>query len=128
MRERIFQLLLNCTLQWSCTVNRIVTRLSQSLPGGFVRIRYYGFLANRHRNERLEQCRDLLGVTSVPTPTFQETQTSMENSDPSPKTCPVCRRQSLTIIDVVPPAHPLPLRRPHFLIPRTVNSLCFDTS
>ncbi len=36
--------------------------------------------------------------------------------------------QSLTIIDVVPPTRPLPPRRPHFLIRRTVNSLGFDTS
>ena len=104
--------------------------LMHTLPSGFVRIRYYGFLANRHRNERLEECRRLLGVTSVPTSAIQESQTPAETSDsaPSPKTCPACRRQSLAIIDIVPPARPLPLRRPHFLIHRTTNSLCFDTS
>ena len=104
--------------------------LMHTLPGGFVRIRYYGFLANRHRNERLEKCRDLLGVTSVPTPTIPESQTPVETSDPapSPKTCPACGRQSLAIIDVVPPARPLPLRRPHFLIRRTANTISFDTS
>ncbi|MCH7688744.1 MAG: transposase, partial [Planctomycetes bacterium] len=47
--------------------------LMHTLPSGFVRIRYYGFLANRYRNERLEKCRDLLGVTSRPTPAIQET-------------------------------------------------------
>jgi TIR domain/Putative transposase len=31
------------------------------LPRGFVRIRHYGLLANRCRNERLERCRKLLG-------------------------------------------------------------------
>ncbi len=104
--------------------------LMHTLPSGFVRIRYYGFLANRHRNERLEKCRDLLGVTSVPTPMIQETQTPAENSDPapSPKTCPACGRQSLVITDVVSPTRPLPLRRPYFLTDRTVNSNCFDTS
>ena len=68
--------------------------LMHTLPSGFVRIRYYGFLANRYRNERLEKCRDLLGVTSGPTSTIQEDQTPVENSDapPSPKTCPACRR------------------------------------
>ena len=104
--------------------------LMHTLPSGFVRIRYYGFLANRHRNERLEKCRRLLGVTSVPASTAEESQTPVENSDrpPSPKTCPACRRQSLTIIDVVPPTRPLPLPRPHFLIRRTINSISFDTS
>ena len=49
--------------------------LMHTLPSGFVRIRYYGFLANRYRNERLEQCRRLLGVTSEATPVIEETQT-----------------------------------------------------
>ncbi|MEO1996576.1 MAG: IS91 family transposase [Planctomycetaceae bacterium] len=104
--------------------------LMHTLPSGFVRIRYYGFLANRHRNERLEKCRRLLGVTSTPTSTTEESQTPVENSDssPSPKTCPACGLQSLVIIDVVPATRPLPLRRPYFLTDRTVDSNCFDTS
>jgi len=32
------------------------------LPEGFQRIRYYGFLANRYRQEKLNQCRLLLGM------------------------------------------------------------------
>ncbi len=101
-----------------------------TLPSGFVRIRDYGFLANRYRNERLEKCRDLLGVTSGQTPPIEEVEIPVENSAPSfsPATCPACGRQSLVIIEVVPPPRPLPLRRPHFLIHRTVNSICFDTS
>ncbi len=104
--------------------------LMHTLPSRFVRIRYYGFLANRYRNERLEKCRHLLGVTSVPAPTTEESKMPAENTDPapSPRTCPACGRQSLAIIDVVPPTRPLPLPRPHFLIRRTVNSISFDTS
>ncbi len=34
------------------------------LPKGFVRIRHYGFLANRHRQEKLARCRQLLNVQS----------------------------------------------------------------
>jgi len=111
--------------------NEFIRRfLMHTLPSGFVRIRYYGFLANRHRNERIEKCRDLLGVTLVPASTIQESQTPAENSDPapSPKTCPACGRQSFTIINVVPPTRLLPPRRPHFLIHRTADSICFDTS
>lgn len=104
--------------------------LMHTLPSGFVRIRYYGFLANRYRNERLEKCRRLLGVTSGPTSTIEEAQTPVKHSDPlfSAATCPACGRQSLAIIDVVPPTRPLPPRPPHFLLHRTANSLCFDTS
>src|ERR1700751_3389396 len=32
------------------------------LPEGFHRIRYYGFLGNRYRKEKLEHCRHLLGM------------------------------------------------------------------
>jgi hypothetical protein len=35
------------------------------LPSGFVRIRQYGLLANRHRQEKLEQCRRLLPVETL---------------------------------------------------------------
>jgi hypothetical protein len=104
--------------------------LMHTLSSGFVRIRYYGFLANRYRNERLEKCRDLLGVTSVPTSMIQESQTPVEKPapPPSPKTCSACGGQNLAIIDVVLPTRPLTPRRPHFLIRRTVNVNCFDTS
>jgi hypothetical protein len=32
------------------------------LPGGFHRIRYYGFLGNSHRAQKLAPCRELLGM------------------------------------------------------------------
>jgi hypothetical protein len=34
------------------------------LPDGFHRIRYYGFLSNRYRKEKLEQCRELPSMIS----------------------------------------------------------------
>jgi hypothetical protein len=35
--------------------------LMHVVPRGFVRIRYYGFMANRHRVRNIEECRRLLG-------------------------------------------------------------------
>jgi hypothetical protein len=35
------------------------------LPNGFQRIRYYGLLGNRHREEKLAACRHLLGMSQV---------------------------------------------------------------
>jgi len=32
------------------------------MPSGFHRIRYYGFLGNRYRNQKLTECRRLLGM------------------------------------------------------------------
>jgi len=36
--------------------------LMHVLPSGFHRIRYYGFLGNRYRNQKLAECRRLLGM------------------------------------------------------------------
>ena len=38
------------------------------LPKGFVRIRYFGFLANGHRKKKLARCRELLGEFEVELP------------------------------------------------------------
>ena len=48
------------------------------LPDGFQRIRYYGFLGNRYRREKLEQCRRLLGM---PTPAEQTDATENDYRD-----------------------------------------------
>jgi hypothetical protein len=37
------------------------------LPGSFMRVRYFGFLANRHRRELLKLCRSLLHATLTTT-------------------------------------------------------------
>ena len=38
------------------------------LPHGFMRLRHYGFLANRHKARTLSCCRKLLGQPSEPPP------------------------------------------------------------
>ena len=40
--------------------------LMHVLPTGFVRVRHYGLLANRHRQEKLARCRELLGMAVTP--------------------------------------------------------------
>jgi hypothetical protein len=71
------------------------------LPAGFVRVRHYGFLANRVCQEKLTLCRSLLAagtVAAAPEPTVgQET-----GSDAT--TCPVCGRGRLVIIERLQPA------------------------
>jgi hypothetical protein len=47
------------------SVDEFIRRfLLHVLPDGFHRIRYYGFLGNRYRQQKLEQCRQLLGMVS----------------------------------------------------------------
>ncbi len=43
------------------------------LPDGFMRIRHFGFLANRAKKHALPQCRKLLGLV-LPCPSFLKNQ------------------------------------------------------
>ncbi|MFW6129425.1 MAG: IS91 family transposase [Candidatus Aminicenantaceae bacterium] len=47
----------NMTLQAEEFIRRFLLHV---LPSGFMRIRYFGFLSNRHRNRKLKHCRELL--------------------------------------------------------------------
>jgi len=79
--------------------------LMHVLPSGFVRVRHYGILANRHRQEKLALCRELLGVV----PTSQEDvpallATPEHDSPVTPtKVCPVCGAGRMIVIAEFPP-------------------------
>jgi hypothetical protein len=76
------------------------------LPHGFHRIRYYGFLGNRNRQEKLGQCRQLLGmpfprVLEQP-PEVQDYRDRCEElNGASLRLCPVCRRGHMVPIDTL---------------------------
>jgi hypothetical protein len=71
------------------------------LPSGFVKIRYYGFMANRGRRENLARCRVLLGehpaddVAARPEPSRPVV---VAVDDASKDRCPVCREGQMRII------------------------------
>jgi Putative transposase/Transposase zinc-binding domain len=68
------------------TVDTFLRRfLLHVLPKGFVRIRNFGFLANRRRTTLLPLCFQLLGS---PQPTEQERSTANESNNP--RLCPKC--------------------------------------
>jgi len=63
------------------------------LPPRFMRIRHFGFLANRHKKEALAQCRELLGETAEPQQkeperTIQEWMLALTGTDITQ--CPRC--------------------------------------
>ncbi len=63
------------------------------LPKGLMRVRHYGFLANRCRRRRLAQIRQALAVVET------APDTDMAGSDKDPTyTCPHCRRPTLRVI------------------------------
>jgi hypothetical protein len=69
------------------------------LPTGLVRIRQFGFLANRARGNKLALCRALLGATTTP----QDRAVKLRERKP----CPVCKTGHLIPVASVAPA-PLP--------------------
>jgi hypothetical protein len=83
------------------------------LPDGFHRIRYYGFLGNRYRQEKLERCRQLLGMAVPATEAPKDYRDQYEElTGISLRLCPVCRRgQMIRIAVPLPPACASPTLR-----------------
>jgi hypothetical protein len=82
--------------------------LMHILPSGFVRIRHYGILANRHRKGKLARCRELLNGAGLP---------ESEDREPSEpprfaalvtptQVCPICGAGRMIVIKEFPPLAP----------------------
>ena len=79
------------------------------LPESFHRIRYYGFLGNRCRKEKLEQCRHLLRMlprepdsrTEVAELDYRDRYQALTGS--SLWECPACHRGRMIVIGEIPP-------------------------
>jgi hypothetical protein len=78
------------------------------LPEGFQRIRYYGFLANRYREQKLARCRELLGM---PAPEPADSEASKDYSERYEELtgfslwkCPVCHQGRMLLIQILPPS------------------------
>jgi hypothetical protein len=84
------------------------------LPDGFHRIRYYGFLGNRYRQEKLERCRQLLGMASAEqtTPATEPPKDYRDRYEEltgvSLRLCPLCRRGRMIRKEVPPPTRACP--------------------
>jgi len=65
------------------------------LPAGFVRIRQFGFLANRARREKLALCRTLL---NAPIPPSNTTLADVRDRKTDEKRCPVCKTGHMILI------------------------------
>jgi hypothetical protein len=75
------------------------------LPSGFVRIRHYGLLANRHRKEKLELCRRLLSEPMATAKVLEETrpQELLNGNVEHEARCPLCGRGRMMIIEELKP-------------------------
>ena len=71
------------------------------LPSGFVRIRHYGFLANRIGREKLALCRELLGVEATPVPVAPEPAIEPKATvagEPAASACPACGAGRMVLV------------------------------
>jgi hypothetical protein len=90
---------LSNNLPWSAPYSFLL----HSLPRGFVRIRHYGFLANRNRNENLNAIRELMGfcvhsekeVTSIEKMMLQLTGVDIT-------VCPCCTKGKMQFFAEIP--------------------------
>ena len=74
------------------------------LPDGFMRIRHFGFLANRAKKHALPQCRKLLGLSSalpqLPKKSAHDLLLELTGIDLS--RCPRCQKGTLIVIGQLP--------------------------
>ena len=95
------------------TANEFIRRfLLHVLPDGFQRIRYYGFLGNRCREEKLARCRQLLAMPP-PEPSACDAATDYrgrydEITGTSLTECPACHYGRMLVIEVIKPIKPCP--------------------
>ena len=87
----------------SLTAEEFLRRFVQHvLPRGFVKVRHYGLLANRRREECLEQCRQLL--LAVTMAVLANTAAAKEATTPIEplrvRCCPQCGSVRLLMIEV----------------------------
>jgi len=76
------------------------------LPDGFQRIRYYGFLGNRYRKEKLDQCRRLLGMPSLAEPASPTDKDYRDRNEEltgdSLRQCPQCKQGRMLVVEILP--------------------------
>jgi hypothetical protein len=86
--------------------------LLHSLPRGFVRIRHYGFLANRNRNENLNTIRELMDVSAPPekeVASLEEIMLQLTGVDIT--VCPCCTKGKMQFFAQIPKGRARPPNR-----------------
>ncbi len=84
------------------------------VPDGFVRIRHFGFLANRTRRAKLARCRALLGSSHSSAEASIESVAALmlRLTGLDVARCPVCPQGRLRVTEILAPTPARPLRVP----------------
>ena len=89
------------------------------LPEGFKRIRYYGFLCNRYREQKLARCRELLRMAARSPLPDEQPHDSRDHYEAVTghrlDECPACHHGHMIVVDVIPK-------------PSSLYRFCWDTS
>jgi hypothetical protein len=89
------------TLQGGEFIRRFLVHV---LPDGFRRIRYYGFLGNCHRAQKLALCRELLGMVPTaradPPADYRDRFETLTGQ--SLRACPHCQTGVMAVISCIP--------------------------
>jgi Putative transposase/Transposase zinc-binding domain len=108
----------NVSFQWKDRKKRNRTRtmtlnahefirrfLMHVLPRGFAKLRYFGFLANRHRRSRLSLCRRLLNAPPPEIdPQFLDWKSRHQAlTGESLDICPACHQGRMHLLQILPP-------------------------
>jgi len=94
----------NRTEQITITAVEFIRRfLLHSLPKRFVRIRHYGFLANRNRSANLSTIRQLMGLSDPPEKQITSVEEMMRQLTGIDITvCPCCRKGKMRLLFEIP--------------------------
>lgn len=78
------------------------------LPDGFLRTRYYGFLGNRYRKEKLARCRQLLDMPACEVAGPEGSQDYRDRCEEltrsSLRECPACHQGRMAAVAILPPS------------------------
>jgi len=76
------------------------------LPEGLQRIRYYGFLGYRYREQKLAHCRKLLAMPAPAPPASEAARDYRarheELTGSSLRECPICHHGRMLVVEIVP--------------------------
>jgi Putative transposase/Transposase zinc-binding domain len=80
--------------------------LIHAVPDSFVRIRHFGFLANRSKKNALSRCRQFLHLPliSIPVAEIKTSELLFELTGIDLNQCPLCKKGTMHIIAQLPPA------------------------
>ncbi len=107
------------TLQATEFIRRFLLHV---LPRGFVKIRHFGFLANRRREDNIRLCRTLLDAQS---PNVHDAAVTKQEQPNPPDLCPLCNEGRMRPVEILLPLAALRVRP---CIPLPFAALEGDTS